>query len=224
MRRTWRIAGAAMAVTLVGLLVFAGVTLAEEPAATGRLGRGLTWMGDRLGDLRETIARKLGVETDDLDTAVQEAHQEMIDQAVADGKITQEQAERMLSRGEGGFPGGKMGFPGGRRGGLGITLGQADVLADTLGLTLDELREKLAAGETLAEIAEGQGVDLEAVRAELQPEQVEAQKARIQQAVEDGTMTRERADWMLQGLDQGYMPMRGGSRGGRGGSFGGFCR
>ena len=71
MRKARKIAGAAILVTLVGALVFAGVTFAQEPTPTGRLGRGLAWMGDRLEDLRETIAEKLGVEPADLDTAMQ---------------------------------------------------------------------------------------------------------------------------------------------------------
>ena len=224
MSKVWKIAGIATLVALLGALLFAGVIYAEDPTPTGRIGRGLGWMGERLGGLRDAIASKLGVETEDLDTAMQEAHQEMIEQAVADGSITQEQADRMLSRAEDGLPFGKMGHRGGRGRGISLGLNQADALAEKLGLSLDELQEKLSAGETLSEIAEAQGVDLEEVQEALSAEKLEAQKANIQQAVEDGKMTQEQADWMLQGIDQGFMPMRGGARGGRGGRFGGCWR
>jgi len=49
-------------------------------------------------------------------------------------------------------------------------------------------------------------------------------KDAIQQAVEDGRMTQEQADWLLEGLEKGYFPMgRGFGRGfgrGLGRSFG----
>jgi hypothetical protein len=34
----------------------------------------------------------------------------------------------------------------------------------------------------------------------------EATREAIQQAVEDGTLSQEQADWMLEGLDQGFFP------------------
>ena len=33
---------------------------------------------------------------------------------------------------------------------------------------------------------------------------VQAMKDKIAQAVKDGTITQEQADWLLQGLDKGY--------------------
>jgi hypothetical protein len=37
----------------------------------------------------------------------------------------------------------------------------------------------------------------------------EAMRQAIEQAVEDGNMTQEQADWMLKGLEQGFFPKRG---------------
>ncbi len=49
-----------------------------------------------------------------------------------------------------------------------------------------------------------------------------AMKAQIEQAVKDGKLTQEQADWLLQGIEKGYMPYgRGGMMGGRGGMMGG---
>jgi hypothetical protein len=80
-------------------------------------------------------------------------------------------------------------------------------------MTADELQAELEAGKTITELAEEKGVDLQANR-------VEAMKEQIQQAVEDGRMTQEQADWMLNGLEQGFAPMKRGFGHARGGHFG----
>lgn len=107
--------------------------------------------------------------------------------------------------------------------GLGIRGGDSatyDLLAEKLGLTPTELFEQLHDGKTLAEIAEAQGVDLQAIQDEIQDElkatRVQAMKDKIAQAVTDGDMTQEEADWWLLGIEKGWVD---GGRGGLG-SFG----
>jgi polyhydroxyalkanoate synthesis regulator phasin len=213
----WKIAGIATLVAVIGVGILGVAVYAQEPEPDTPFGR----LADYFEQVRDLIASKLGVERADLDAAEKEAHQEVIGQAVEDGVITQDQAERMLSRLEDGFGFGRMGRPGGRGGGWmggfkGCPPGNQEWLAEQLGMTADELQAELEAGKTIAELAEEKGVDLDAAR-------IEAMKERIQQAVEDGTITQEQADWMLQGLEQGFMP---GGRdlgfGGRGGHFRGF--
>jgi hypothetical protein len=46
-------------------------------------------------------------------------------------------------------------------------------------------------------------------------------KDAINQAVKDGTITQDEADWLLQGLEKGYLPGRWG-RGGFGRGMGGW--
>ena len=104
-----------------------------------------------------------------------------------------------------------------------------DTAAEALGLTPEEFFAELHAGKTLEEIAEEQGVELEAVQDAMNADRVEAMREAIAQAVEDGDITQEQADWLLEGLEQGFFPMgrgfgfggrRGGSgRGMRGGGF-----
>jgi anti-sigma28 factor (negative regulator of flagellin synthesis) len=72
-----------------------------------------------------------------------------------------------------------------------------DAMAEALGLTPEEFFAELRAGKTPADVAEEQGVDLEALAESLQAARVEA----IQQAVEDGTLTQEQADRMLNRLE-----------------------
>ncbi|MBL8095272.1 MAG: hypothetical protein JNL73_13975 [Anaerolineales bacterium] len=65
-------------------------------------------------------------------------------------------------------------------------------LAETLGLTPDELSAQLAAGQTLAQIAEAQGVSQEQITTTLQAAMTEG----LQQAVADGALTQAQADQM----------------------------
>ncbi len=99
----------------------------------------------------------------------------------------------------------------------GVTL---EAAAGALGMTADELSTQLWGGKTLADLAEEKGVDLADVQAAVQAAQEQATRDNIQQAVEDGDMTQEKADWLLEGLDKGFWS--GFGRGGYGHGFGGF--
>ena len=104
--------------------------------------------------------------------------------------------------------------PGGGRGlGDGIALQAA---AEALGMTTDELINALRGGSTLEELAEEAGVDIEDLRAAIQEARATDMRERIQQAVEEGTITQEHADWLFEGLDNGFIGGPGGFKfGGR---------
>jgi hypothetical protein len=91
-----------------------------------------------------------------------------------------------------------------------------DTAAEALGLTPEELFAELHEGKSLDEIAEEQGVEMDAVRDAMDAVRDEARQQAIEQAVEDGNMTQERADWMLEGLEQGFLPRGRGFGRGRG--------
>jgi hypothetical protein len=74
-------------------------------------------------------------------------------------------------------------------------------VADRLGLTSDQLRSELRAGKTLAALADEKGVDLQTLR---DAAARDASRKAVEQAVSDGTITREHGDWLLEGLDAGY--------------------
>ncbi len=98
-----------------------------------------------------------------------------------------------------------------------------EAAAAALGMTADELSTQLWGGKTLAELAEEAGVDLQAVRDAVDAAYLEAARAAIEQAVEDGSITQAQADWLLEGLDNGYWGGHGFGRGfgmRRGGFFG----
>ena len=48
-------------------------------------------------------------------------------------------------------------------------------------------------------------MDLQDVQDAIQAAHEEELRARIQQAVTDGTITQENADWLLEGLDKGFI-------------------
>ena len=97
-------------------------------------------------------------------------------------------------------------------GGRGLGLAGLQVAAEALDMTSDELITELQSGKTLEEIAEEAGVDYEDVQAAIQEAHATAMRDRIQQALDDGTITQEHADWLREGLEKGFV--------GRGNGFG----
>ncbi len=79
-----------------------------------------------------------------------------------------------------------------------------EAAAKALGMTADELSAELWGGKTLADLAEEQGVDIADVKAAVEAAQIAETKTAIAQAVTDGTITQDKADWLLEGLDKGY--------------------
>ncbi len=95
-------------------------------------------------------------------------------------------------------------------------------IAEALGLTEAEFEAEMDAGKTMYDIAAERGIDINTVWEKMQSIRGEA----LQQAVEDGTITQEQADWMSQmgnhGAEMGSMHGRGGMMGGGYGMGGNF--
>jgi hypothetical protein len=100
-----------------------------------------------------------------------------------------------------------------------------DAFAEALGLDAETLQERLEAGETMWQIAEAQGFSQD----EFATLWTEAHAAALEQAVADGVITQEQADWMAQHMAQrqaaGFGPGSGhctgaGPGGGRGRGMG----
>lgn len=102
---------------------------------------------------------------------------------VEDGTITQAQADAVAERLAEALPTRR-----GHHRGFGLDLVEA--VREALGLEPGEIRERLAAGESLAEIAEAEGIDRQAVIDAV----VAAHQARLDEAVADGHLTQEQAD------------------------------
>ncbi|MFZ5904800.1 MAG: hypothetical protein ACOYZ8_14735 [Chloroflexota bacterium] len=99
------------------------------------------------------------------------------------------------------------GQPGGGRGPRGFGLGADELAAaaEALGMTTDELSAALQEGQTLEDLAEAAGVDIADVQAAVSAARAESMRARIEQALADGTISQEKADWLLEGLEKGFL-------------------
>jgi len=107
---------------------------------------------------------------------------------------------------------------GGRSFGLGDA--ELEAAANVLGMTTDEVQSALQEGKTLQDLADTAGVDIADVQAAIQAVHDTEMRDRIQQAVDDGTITQENADWLLEGLDKGFIGVPGGFDLGFGSSHG----
>lgn len=173
------------------------VALADDPARPGAFGwfgklPGAARMGGYFEQVREAVASKLGVTVDELAEATQAASQEAIEQALADGEITQEQAdcllsgEHMESPGYGSF-GRHMGW-----GGVGVEAHHA-TLANVLGMTVEELEAELAAGKTLRDLMEELDVDMDDVWDAMHG----TRDATRQRALKEGCLTPQHEGWIF---------------------------
>ena len=94
--------------------------------------------------------------------------------------------------------------------------------AEALGLTPEELETRRDGGETLWQIAEAQGISSE----DFATLWTDARTAALEQAVSDGVIAQEQADWMIQRMAQrqaaGFGPGSGACTGA--GPQGGFHR
>jgi hypothetical protein len=89
-----------------------------------------------------------------------------------------------------------------------------EALADFLGLTQDELKDQLQNGKTPQELADDAGLDFEEFKETMQETWEENFKNRLQEAIDSGEISDEHADWLLEGLEKGFL--------GEGRMFGGF--
>jgi len=147
------------------------------------------------GETIRTLIEESGLDMAEVQTALQTARAEMLQQAVADGSITQEQADQMLDRQSEPKGSGRVG-----KGGFGLkdkddTAWQT-TLAEVLGISVEQLEGHLAGGETIRTLVETLGFDMAEVQAALQAARAEM----LQQAVADGSITQEKADRMLNHL------------------------
>ena len=147
----------------------------------------------------EDAAEQLGVEPNALSDALKDALKARIDAAVADGRLSQEQAAELKERidsGDSPLVFGGLGLRGfGHVGHFGHLAG-LDGAASYLGVTEAELRAELEDGKTLAEIAKAEGKSVEGLVQTI----VDSASERLDQAVEDGRLTRARADEIKQNL------------------------
>jgi hypothetical protein len=72
-------------------------------------------------------------------------------------------------------------------------------------MTTDELSTALKDGKTLADLATTAGVDIQDVQDAISAAHAVEMRARIEAGVADGTISQEKATWLLEGLDKGFL-------------------
>jgi len=122
------------------------------------------------------LAEALGISVEELQAARQKADEAMLDQSIADGEITEEQAAFIKARQA-----------------LKPYLDRDVLMAEALGISSDELKSSLQAGKSIPALIEEQGLSEETFQQSVQ----NAHKAAVQQAVDDGVITQEIADQIL---------------------------
>lgn len=174
----------------------------------------------------DDAAQQLGVEPAKLESALQQALVNRVEQAVKDGRVTREQADQVIARiksgelplggfGRDGGPGGKHSF--GRRGGaFGDTRAAA---AAYLGVTEEQLRTARQDGKSLADLAKEKGKTTDGLKQAMLAAVTKAADA----AVTAGKLTKEQRDALVAKapawLDHEIAETHAGRR--HGGGFGG---
>lgn len=201
------VAGASLAVLML-LLVAALPAAADTAVAAPAAHRG----GPLGGGASDTyLAEALGITADELQAAQQTANEAAIDQALAQGLITQAQADALKER-SGQFDRGGRGF----HGFFGMddaTIDMDALLAEALGVTTDELAAARVEAQDLALAAAVEAGNI----TQEQADQMKAQQALntyldeqgwqdqvrslyenlVNQAVQAGVITQEQADAIL---------------------------
>ncbi len=176
------------------------------------------------GQTLTEIAEAQGVDLDTLQATLSadrlEAMKTTLAEKVAAGDITQAQADAMLLRMESSDFSGKSGMKG-NRGDHDFSQLPAEAqsaLAAALNLSVEDLQAAIDGGQTLTEIAEAQGVDLDTLKSTLSADRLEAMKTTLAEKVAAGDITQEQADAMLEKMESGDFPGRGGMMDGQDGS------
>ena len=170
----------------------------------------------------DDAAEQLGVEPSELSAALKQALKNQVDEAVTEGRLTEEQGVALKERIDSGETpllfGGLGGHGPGGHGHFGH-FASLETAASYLGLTEAELRSELADGKSLADVAKEGGKSVDGLVQAL----VKAANERIDQAVEDGKLTETQAADLREDLEEritSFVDREPGSRGDfRGHSF-----
>lgn len=131
---------------------------------------------------------------------------------VTDGTLTSAQADKVATTLDGTLPS-RGGMRGHRGGGQGVGMMGPAAMAETLGISVDELRQGRQDGKTLAEIAADNGIAKDALIDKL----VAAAEKRLDEAVADDRLTQAQADERKADLEERITDMVDRERTGPGG-------
>lgn len=203
-RKRWlALGGAVVALVLAGTLtasaVFAqGATPTTTSGATSTATSGTNQKTTLWQSFIDQLAKNLGVSTDTLQSALKTSGDQMVDNAVASGKLTQQQGNNIKQRIDSGqgfaFPWGAML---GRQMLMHHTMVAVDKgVADALGMTPQELQSELDSGKTITQIIAERGKSVDDVVNAV----VAQAKTKLDQAVANQKLTQEQETKILDAL------------------------
>ena len=182
------------------LVLAAAIVLGLTGAAMGIVAAQTNGEGDpqqHKDEYTARLAENLGISQEELEDAILQTKLDLVDEAVADGRLTEEEAAQARERIESGE-----GFqrpPGEGRRQPGCQEAEiAQRVAEFLGIPQGEVTSGLAQGQTLAQIAEENGSSAEELAAFL----LSSTQERVAQAVEDGKIDEARAEEILANAEE----------------------
>ena len=180
------LAGVMLAGTVVGIV--AAQTDGGTPTTDGDVAphkaRGFS-------DLLPRLAENLGISPEELTAAIQQTQLELVDERLAAGDLTEEEATRIRERIESGE--GRL-FGGGHGSRHGCGRQAVQQVAEFLGLTPEDVIAAKQDGQSLAQIAEANGVGA----AELAAFLLSQIEERVADALAEGKIDQARADEVLE--------------------------
>ena len=199
----WIIGTLVVAIIAVGAFG-TSVALADDGGPGQRTGR---FDGEALN----AIADLLGMTPEEVTTAIKDDGKTLQELADAAGVDMQEVKDTLSE-----FRGENI-----RERGAPLSGEALDTIADLLGMTPEEVTTAIQDdGKTLQELADDAGVDMQDIKDAFSGLREESVRERIETALDEGTLTQGEADWLFEGLDNGYLGKLGkffSQRGGRGG-------
>ena len=212
MRRVLVIGGIAALVAILAVAALGAVALAQE---------GEDGPFNFRAKFNEAVAGLLGIPVSDYEQALTDAREQVLDEAVDEGWLTEEQREKMQERMQDGAGPGRMGphgmFPGKEipegdfpeggfhgRGWRGMPFGWKGApeggplaaAAEALGMSVEDLLSAMQEGQSIAGLAVEKGVELDTIA----DAYVTPMEEKLAELVEEGELTQEQADQKLESL------------------------
>jgi hypothetical protein len=190
---------AAGGIVLAGVAGATGYASAQEPGTTPDQPKREKRI-ERRDNFLGRVAANLGVTLDQLKQAFKSAATQAVDDALANGDITQEQADKIKAKIESGEGLGLSRLLGGGQGRHGkpervqkLRDGIINSVATALNMSPEDVKAQLKSGKSIADVAGG---NLDAVKTQITNDA----KAKLDAAVASGKLTQDKADAMLEKL------------------------
>lgn len=199
--------GALAVVLVVASLLVVTAALADTPPATATP---TTQKTSYRQVFVEKLAAALGIgDVSKVQTALKDAAKGTVDQAVTNGDLAKNRADKIktaIDQGKGSFFGGIPKPPAAVKKPVATLEAQVGnvstkAIADKLGLDLATLRAQLRAGKSLTDLATAKGLTVQ----DLYNAAADAAKARLDPVVKAGKLTQARADEIVQAVREGRL-------------------